>query len=48
MRFQDRRDKDMTSNQLTVVIVENIPVEEGLKAPTIPDKPGEKVTLDKV
>ena len=47
MRFQDRRENDMTSNQLTVVIVENIPVEEGPKVPIIPDIPGDKVTLEK-
>ena len=46
--FQDGYEKDMTPNQLTVVIVENIPVEKELGVPTIPEIPDETFTSDKV
>ena len=36
-RFQNGSKKNMSSNQLTVVIVENIPVEEEPEVYTIPD-----------
>ena len=40
--------KDITSNQLTAVIVENSPVEKELRVPTIPEIPDEKFPSEKV
>ena len=45
--FQNGCEKNLSSNQLTVVIVENIPVEEEPEVYTIPEIPEEKVRLDK-
>ena len=45
VRFQDGCEKDRTSNQLTAVIVEKIPIEEEPNVPTIPDITSEKVPL---
>ena len=47
VRFQDGCKKDMALNQLTIVIVEKIPVEEESEVPTIPDIPKEQVTSEK-
>ena len=47
VKFQVGCEKDMTSNKFTIVILENIPVEEEPDVPTIPEIPEEKVTLDK-
>ena len=48
VRFQYGYKKDMTSNQLTSVIVEKIPVEKELDVHTITDIPDEKVPSEKV
>ena len=48
MRFKYAREKYLTSNQLTIVIVKTIPAEEETKAPTIPEINEEKVTPKKV
>ena len=37
----------MNLNQLTIVIVEKIPVEDEPEVPTIPEIPEEQVTLEK-
>ena len=47
VRFQDSFKKDLTSNQLTVVIVEKIPVEKKPEVPTIPEIPDETVPSEK-
>ena len=47
VRFQDGYKKDMTSNQLTVVILDNIPVEEEPTVPMITVIPDETVPLEK-
>ena len=44
VRFQDGCKKYLALNQLTVVIVEKIPMGEEPKAPTIPEIPEDKVT----
>ena len=46
-RFQDGCKKDLTSNQLAIMIAENILVEEEPKVPTITEIPEEQVTLYK-
>ena len=46
-RFQDGCKNDLSSNQLTIVILEKIPVEKEPKVPTIPEIPEDQVTLDK-
>ena len=46
-RFQDGCEKDMASNQLTVVIVDKNPVEEGREVPTIPEITDYTVPLEK-
>ena len=45
--FQDGCKKYLTSNQLTIVVVEKILAEEEPKVTTITDLPEEKVTLEK-
>ena len=45
--FQNGCKNYLTSNQLTIVIVEKSPVGEEPKVPTIPDIPEDKVTSDK-
>ena len=47
VRFQYGCKKDMTSNQLTVVILEKIPVEEKPKVPMIPVIPDETFPSEK-
>ena len=44
VRFQDGCEKDPTSNQLTTVIVEKIPLEEEPEVPTNYEIPEEQVT----
>ena len=45
--FQYECKKDLTSNELTILIVENIPVEEEPEVPMIIEIPEEQVTLEK-
>ena len=47
VRFQDGYEKDLTSNQLTVVIVEKSPLEEEPEVPTINEIPDYQVTSEK-
>ena len=46
VRFQDGCEKDLTLNQLTIVIVEESPAEEEPEVPTIPEIPEGQVTLE--
>ena len=46
--FQDRCENYLTSNQLTTVIVENIPMKKEYEVPTNPEIPEEEVTSEKV
>ena len=46
MRFQDSCEDDLSSNQLTVVIVEKIPEEKQLEVSKIADMPEEQVELE--
>ena len=48
VRFQDGCENDMTSNQLTILIVENSPVEKELEVPTITEIPDDTFTSEKV
>ena len=45
--FQDGFEKDMTSNQLTVVVVEKIPVTEEYEVLRISGKPNRTFPLEK-
>ena len=47
VRFHNGCKNNISSNQLTVVIVEKIPVEEEPEVSTIPEIPEEKVELEK-
>ena len=47
VRFQDGCKNNMSSNQLTIVIVENIPEEKEPEVFEIPDIPEEQVELEK-
>ena len=47
MRFQNECEKNFSSNQLTVVIVEKIPVEEEPKISTITEIMDDQVELEK-
>ena len=47
MSFQNGCKNNLSSNQLTVMIVENIPVEEEPKVYTIPEIPEDQVELEK-
>ena len=47
VRFQNGCEKNLSSNQLTVRIVEKIPVEEEPEVSTIPEIPEEQVELEK-
>ena len=47
MRFQDGCEKDLTSNQLTVVTVERSPMTKESKVPSIDEEPGETVPSEK-
>ena len=47
VRFQDGYEKDLTSNQLTLVTVDKIPVTEEAKVPTISVIPDETVDIEK-
>ena len=47
VRFQYGCKKNLSSNQLTVVIVDNIPVEEEPEVSTIPEILEDQVELDK-
>ena len=47
VRFQNGCKKNLSSNQLTIVIVESILVEEEPEVSTIPDIPENQVELDK-
>ena len=46
--FQDGSEKGLTSNQLTALVVNSIPVTEEVKLPTISVIPDETIDLDKV
>ena len=46
-RFQDGCENDLTSDQLTIVIVEKIPMEEEPEVSTIPEIPEDQVTSEK-
>ena len=48
MSFQDGFEKDLTLDQLTILIVEKSPVEEEPEVLTITEMPEENVTLEKV
>ena len=45
--FQYKLEKDLNLNQLTILVLEKIPVEEEPDVPTITEIPDEKVTLKK-
>ena len=45
MGFQDICEKDLTSNQLTIVTLEKIPMNEEPEVPTISVVPDETVNL---
>ena len=47
VRFQNGCKKNLSSNQLTVVIVDNIPVEEEPLVSMIPEIPEDQVEKDK-
>ena len=47
MRFNNGCENNLSSNQLTVMIVENIPVEEEPEVSTIPEIPEDQVRLEK-
>ena len=47
VRFQNGCENNMSSNQLTVVIVEKIPVEEESEVSMIPEIPEDQVKLEK-
>ena len=47
VRFQDRCDNDLTSNQLTTVSVERRPMTEEDEVPTISKIPDEAIDLEK-
>ena len=47
VRFQNRCKNNLSSNQLTVVIVEKIQVEEEPEVSTIPEIPEDQVKKDK-
>ena len=47
MRFQNECKKNLSSNQLTVVIVDKIPVEEEPLVSTIPEIPEDQVKKEK-
>ena len=47
MRFQNGCKNNLSSNQLTVVIVEKIPVEEEPEVSTIPEIPEDQVEKEK-
>ena len=47
VRFQNGCKKNLSSNQLTVVIVEKIPVEEEPEVSTIPEIPEDQVEKEK-
>ena len=47
VRFQDGCKNNLSSNQLTILIVEKIPVDKETEVPTNPDIPEEQVTLEK-
>ena len=46
MRFQDGCEENISSNQLTIVIIDKIPEEKGPEVFTNPAIPEEKVTLE--
>ena len=46
-RFQDGCEKDLTLNQLTIMIVEKILAEKEPDVPKNPDIPEEQITLEK-
>ena len=47
MRFQNGCRNNLSSNQLTVMIVKNIPAEEEPKVSTIPEIPEDQFELEK-
>ena len=47
VRFQNGCENNISSNQLTVVIVENIPEKKGHEVSEIPEIPEEQVELEK-
>ena len=47
VRFNNECKNNLSSNQLTVVIVENIPVDEEPEVSTIPEIPEDQVELEK-
>ena len=47
VRFQDGCEKDMTSNQLNIMILEKIPVNEEAKVPMVDLIPDESMNMDK-
>ena len=47
MRFQNGCENNLSSNQLTVVIVDKIPVEEEPSVSTIPEIPEDQVEKQK-
>ena len=47
MRFKDGRDKDTTSNQLTIMTVDNSTVNEEYEVPTIDVMSDYSIYLDK-
>ena len=47
VRFEDGCEKNLSSYQLTIVIVENIPEEKELKVFAIPEIPEDQVELEK-
>ena len=47
VRFQDWFENNISSNQLTIVIVENIPEEKEPEVSAIPEIPEEKAELEK-
>ena len=47
VRFQDSCENNLSLNQLTIVIVDKIPVEEEPLVSTIPEIPEDQVELEK-
>ena len=47
VRFQNGCEKNLSLNQLTILIVEKIPVEEEPEVSTIPEIPEDQVELEK-
>ena len=47
MRFKDRCEKNISSNQLTILIVDKIPEEKEPKVFTNPEIPEDQIKTDK-